>query len=206
MAMCSSRSATQLLTQTLSSTLVRLTPPFPIWLWLEPQWLTQHMVVCASTPAGVLVPSGEECYCAMDKGAINEGHVLLLPIEHYASSLACSANAWAEMQRYLSAFKACAASQVISPCPDANPPPLPFLASPLPTPKVHILTLKALPTFWLEALHVCLFCVGRAVSLFASHSACEPHQWPCVCVKHICAMYIQLQYIIMFVGHYLRRL
>ncbi len=41
----------------------------------------------------------------MDKGAINEGHVLLLPIEHYASSLACSANAWAEMQRYLSAFK-----------------------------------------------------------------------------------------------------
>ena len=50
----------------------------------------------------------------MDKGAINEGHVLLLPIEHYASSLACSANAWAEMQRYLSALKACAASQVTS--------------------------------------------------------------------------------------------
>lgn len=56
----------------------------------------------------------------MDKGAINEGHVLLLPIEHYASSLACSANAWAEMQRYLSAFKACAASQV----PDLPPSPL----------------------------------------------------------------------------------
>ncbi len=80
------------------------------------------MVVCASIPVSAFVSPGEECYCAMDKGAINEGHVLLLPIEHYASSLACSANAWAEMQRYLSAFKACAASHVISPCPDANPP------------------------------------------------------------------------------------
>ncbi len=65
----------------------------------------------------------------MDKGAINEGHVLLLPIEHYASSLACSANAWAEMQRYLSAFKACAASQVTSPCPagPSPPPPISYL-------------------------------------------------------------------------------
>ena len=58
--------------------------------------------------------SGEECYCAIDKGAINGAHVLLLPIEHFASSLACSANAWAEMQRYLSALKASAASQVSS--------------------------------------------------------------------------------------------
>ncbi|KAL0053002.1 hypothetical protein WJX82_011315 [Trebouxia sp. C0006] len=69
---------------------------------------------CLSNPSAdtdLVVSIGEECYCAMDKGAINEGHVLLLPIEHYASSLACSANAWAEMQRYLSAFKACAASQ-----------------------------------------------------------------------------------------------
>ena len=48
----------------------------------------------------------------MDKGPINGSHVLLLPIEHYASSLACSPTAWAEMQRYLSALKACAASQV----------------------------------------------------------------------------------------------
>lgn len=56
--------------------------------------------------------SGEECYCVMDKGPINGSHVLLLPIEHFVSSLACSANAWAEMQRYLSALKACAASQV----------------------------------------------------------------------------------------------
>ena len=56
--------------------------------------------------------AGEECYCAMDKGALNGGHVLLLPIEHFPSSLACSENAWAEMQRYLSALKACAASQV----------------------------------------------------------------------------------------------
>ncbi len=80
------------------------------------------MVICASIPATAFALAGEECYCAMDKGAINEGHVLLLPIEHYASSLACSANAWAEMQRYLSAFKACAASQVTSPCPTGTTP------------------------------------------------------------------------------------
>ena len=48
----------------------------------------------------------------MDKGAINGGHVLLLPIEHFPSSLTCSESAWAEMQRYLSALRACAASQV----------------------------------------------------------------------------------------------
>ena len=83
-------------------------------------------------------------------------------------------------------------------------PPLPFLASPLPAPKVHILTLKTLPIFWLEALPVCLLCVGRAVSLFASHAACEPHQSPCVCVRHISAMYIQLRYIIMSEGHHLK--
>ena len=63
--------------------------------------------------------AGEECYCAIDKGAINGGHVLLLPIEHFPSSLACSENTWAEMQRYLSALQACAASQV--PCVPALP-------------------------------------------------------------------------------------
>ena len=52
----------------------------------------------------------------MDKGPINGSHVLLLPIEHFVSSLACSPNAWAEMQRYLSALKACAASQVQVAC------------------------------------------------------------------------------------------
>lgn len=85
------------------------------------------MVICASIPGTAFALAGEECYCAMDKGAINEGHVLLLPIEHYASSLACSANAWAEMQRYLSAFKACAASQVTSPCPTGTTPPTSYL-------------------------------------------------------------------------------
>ncbi|KAL3157811.1 hypothetical protein ABBQ32_012233 [Trebouxia sp. C0010 RCD-2024] len=69
---------------------------------------------CLSNPTAdteLIVSIGEECYCVMDKGAINWGHVLLLPIEHFPSSLACSENAWAEMQRYLSALKACAASQ-----------------------------------------------------------------------------------------------
>lgn len=76
-----------------------------------------------------IVCAGEECYCAMDKGAINGGHVLLLPIEHFPSSLACSENAWAEMQRYLSALKACAASQV-----QPNPFPPASSAPPCPAP------------------------------------------------------------------------
>ena len=81
-----------------------------------------HLVSACSSIGSIMwlgFTAGEECYCVLDKGPINEGHVLLLPIEHYVSSLACSPTAWAEMQRYLSALKACAASQVSPalPCP-----------------------------------------------------------------------------------------
>ena len=42
---------------------------------------------------------GEECYVALDKGAITGEHVLVLPVEHYASSQAATAGAYAEMER-----------------------------------------------------------------------------------------------------------
>ena len=59
-----------------------------------------------------LLAAGEECYLAIDKGAINDHHVLLVPIEHYPSTLTCSPNFHAEMERYLSALRSCFAAQV----------------------------------------------------------------------------------------------
>jgi len=56
--------------------------------------------------------AGEEMYMALDKGPINPQHVLLLPIEHRSNSLALSAGAFSEMERYLSALRTCFASQV----------------------------------------------------------------------------------------------
>ena len=56
--------------------------------------------------------AGEEMYIAMDKGPINDQHVLILPIEHRSNSLALSANAYAELERYLSALRSYFASKV----------------------------------------------------------------------------------------------
>ena len=50
---------------------------------------------------------------ALDKGAITDSHVLVLPIEHFPSSLHLSASAFAEMERYLSALRTCFTSQVL---------------------------------------------------------------------------------------------
>ena len=60
--------------------------------------------------------AGEESYVALDKGAITDSHVLVLPIEHFPSSLHLSASTFAEMERYLSALRSCFASQVLSSC------------------------------------------------------------------------------------------
>ena len=65
--------------------------------------LTQTSVCCP----------GEESYVALDKGAITDSHVLVLPIEHFPSSLHLSASAFAEMERYLSSLRTCFASQVL---------------------------------------------------------------------------------------------
>jgi diadenosine tetraphosphate (Ap4A) HIT family hydrolase len=44
--------------------------------------------------------AGEECYVALDKGPITDQHVLILPIEHYPSTLHLSLGAWEEMERW----------------------------------------------------------------------------------------------------------
>ena len=49
---------------------------------------------------------------AVDKGAITDSHVLVLPIEHFPSSLHLSPSTYAEMERYLSALRSCFAAQV----------------------------------------------------------------------------------------------
>jgi Protein similar to CwfJ C-terminus 1 len=48
---------------------------------------------------------------AVDKGAIDDGHVLVLPIEHFPNSLGVPASTYAEMDRYLSALQSCYAAQ-----------------------------------------------------------------------------------------------
>lgn len=68
---------------------------------------------CLSTTAAdvALVASvGEEVYMALDKGPISPQHVLLVPIEHYPSLAAVHASCYAEMERYLSALRACYAA------------------------------------------------------------------------------------------------
>lgn len=49
---------------------------------------------------------------AVDKGAIDDGHVLVLPIEHFPNSLGVPPGTHAEMERYLSALQSCYAAQV----------------------------------------------------------------------------------------------
>ena len=48
----------------------------------------------------------------MDKGAINDTHVLICPIEHYPSGMHMPASALAEAEAYLKALEACFAAQV----------------------------------------------------------------------------------------------
>ncbi|KAK9811513.1 hypothetical protein WJX72_005124 [[Myrmecia] bisecta] len=69
---------------------------------------------CLSNPnadTSLVASIGEECYMAVDKGAITPMHVLLVPIEHYPNTLTLSASCYAEMERYLSALQTCYASQ-----------------------------------------------------------------------------------------------
>jgi len=50
---------------------------------------------------------GEHCYVAVDKGALVDGHVLLVPVEHYACSADLPPPAAAEAWRYITALRAC---------------------------------------------------------------------------------------------------
>jgi len=65
---------------------------------------------CLSNPKAdthLVVSIGEECYLAVDKGAITDKHILILPVEHYPCTLAAPLGAMGEMARYMSALKSC---------------------------------------------------------------------------------------------------
>ncbi|KAK9851345.1 hypothetical protein WJX84_006139 [Apatococcus fuscideae] len=69
---------------------------------------------CLSSDAAdtnLVISIGEEMYVAMDKGAISNTHVLLLPIEHVPSTLELSAAGYAELEKYLSALRQCFKAQ-----------------------------------------------------------------------------------------------
>jgi diadenosine tetraphosphate (Ap4A) HIT family hydrolase len=69
---------------------------------------------CLSNPNAdihLVASVGEECYMALDKGPISDRHVLVLPVEHYASSLQAPLSVWEEMERYLSALRSCFAAE-----------------------------------------------------------------------------------------------
>lgn len=54
---------------------------------------------------------GEEAYLALDKGAITDDHVLILPVEHYPCALDASIGAATEIDRYVSALRSFYASK-----------------------------------------------------------------------------------------------
>lgn len=70
------------------------------------------LLTCYSTLSLSVPMAGEEVYVAMDKGPIDETHVLILPIEHYPSSGHMPPSAQAEAEAYLRALEACFAAQV----------------------------------------------------------------------------------------------
>ncbi|MEW5297133.1 MAG: hypothetical protein WDW36_000361 [Sanguina aurantia] len=52
----------------------------------------------------------EESYLALDKGPISDEHVLIIPVDHYASSMALTPLCYGEVERYLSSLRSCYAS------------------------------------------------------------------------------------------------
>ena len=53
----------------------------------------------AASHISPLRPPGEECYVVLDKGAITDTHALVLPVEHYPSTLALPPSAAAELDQ-----------------------------------------------------------------------------------------------------------
>eukprot|EP00897_Mesotaenium_endlicherianum_P011003 jgi/Mesen1/9931/ME000070S09221 len=63
--------------------------------------------------AHLVISVAEHCYVALCKGPLVPGHVLVLPIEHFPSSISMPADVLAEMARYKDALRRCFASQVV---------------------------------------------------------------------------------------------
>lgn len=66
----------------------------------------------AGADLSLVASVGEESYVALDKGQIAPTHVLLVPIEHYPSSVCLSEAAKGEVDRCAAGLSGCWAKQV----------------------------------------------------------------------------------------------
>lgn len=69
---------------------------------------------CLSNPNAdvqLVASVSDECYLALDKGAITDRHVLIVPVEHHASSLEAPISTWEEIERYISSLRSCFANE-----------------------------------------------------------------------------------------------
>lgn len=65
---------------------------------------------CLSSPnidTHLVVSVGDHCYCAIAKGPLCPGHVLILPIEHHPSTISLSSDAEVELDKYKHAIREC---------------------------------------------------------------------------------------------------
>ncbi|XP_049616384.1 CWF19-like protein 1 [Syngnathus scovelli] len=70
-------------------------PPGECWFCLASPQVEKHLVVSIGT----------HCYLALAKGGLNTGHVLILPIGHYQSTVALASEVLQEMDKYKEALR-----------------------------------------------------------------------------------------------------
>ncbi|XP_057710667.1 CWF19-like protein 1 isoform X2 [Corythoichthys intestinalis] len=70
-------------------------PPGECWFCLASPQVEKHLVVSIGT----------HCYLALAKGGLNAGHVLILPIGHYRSTVELAAEVLQEMEKYKAALR-----------------------------------------------------------------------------------------------------
>ncbi|KAL2613505.1 hypothetical protein R1flu_025197 [Riccia fluitans] len=72
-------------------------PTGPCWFCLSSPDVSTHLVISV----------GDHCYCAVAKGPVVQGHVLLLPIEHFPSTVSLPVEVLDEMEKYVNALRDC---------------------------------------------------------------------------------------------------
>ncbi|KAJ7531546.1 hypothetical protein O6H91_14G048500 [Diphasiastrum complanatum] len=70
-------------------------PPESCWFCLSSPDVESHLVVSI----------GEHCYCTLAKGPLTEGHVLVLPVEHFPSSICVPLEVELEFEKYTHALR-----------------------------------------------------------------------------------------------------
>ncbi|KAG0575645.1 hypothetical protein KC19_5G020000 [Ceratodon purpureus] len=72
-------------------------PPDACWFCLSSPNIETHLVASV----------GDHCYCALAKGPLCPGHVLILPIEHQPSIISLPSDAELELEKYKHAIREC---------------------------------------------------------------------------------------------------